>query len=558
MKKITGLLFVCMTVFCFGICLADAPYLYGIHWYGSVSSTDVETMSAGKGVYDVEQVFTDTATTGNIWETAPYKVSPFNTIIGKGHTIIGRFACNWARNIPKTGDTYSISSYANDAKIAADTLKNQCHTWILGNEDNLTGENSAQYSPEYYAGSYRTLRNAFHQVTSSLGDQTLCITPMSPGIADGSVRFMDSNEYLYRILTTLTPSEVDGFAIHAYATPGVPVAQCLKDFQKTMREQLMVMDQLGYTTKPVYITEWNKHMPNMSEVSIASPFLYQEYNELYKWNTTAGHHNIVSASWFVYPDDSWTDYSLLYWKSHASNTTKEVNPWYAFQYAAQQSYPKGTAGGGVWPANNALYFEDAFNGSSLDTDPEAPQWTLTDTANGGTVTVSGGQLLLKGNGSANAMAFMRTDGYVYGNFSLYTRMTVVNETPRGGEANTEIRFREGSGGYSLTMDALNNQIKLRKVNVWSTYTSQAVTINTGDYFDIKIVANGSNIQIQIKRNGESTPSVNWNLTNTDYNVGWIRMGMYMIEEVRYYYVRVGGVNYIGTGIANKEWQQMGK
>jgi hypothetical protein len=54
---------------------ADSPWMYGIHWYGSVGSSDVEAMSGGKGVYVLEQVFTDTSDQGNFWEEAVYKVS---------------------------------------------------------------------------------------------------------------------------------------------------------------------------------------------------------------------------------------------------------------------------------------------------------------------------------------------------------------------------------------------------------------------------------------------------------------------------------------------------
>ncbi len=47
--------FVLMTVLWVAMASAaanDSPWLYGIHWYGPLGVTDVESMSGGKGLWD--------------------------------------------------------------------------------------------------------------------------------------------------------------------------------------------------------------------------------------------------------------------------------------------------------------------------------------------------------------------------------------------------------------------------------------------------------------------------------------------------------------------------
>ena len=146
---------------------ADSPWLYGIHWYGDTAQNDVEAMSGGRGVYVLEQVFTDTSDQGNFWEVPSYKESPWSQITSKGHTIIARLHPNWGRAVPKPGDSYSVADYILDCVTAAETLKNYCHIWQIANEMNILNEyGGEQLSPSYYVSVYKQVKTAIESVSS--------------------------------------------------------------------------------------------------------------------------------------------------------------------------------------------------------------------------------------------------------------------------------------------------------------------------------------------------------------------------------------------------------
>jgi len=323
---------------------ADSPWLYGIHWYADdAGDSDVEAMSGGKGIYVLEQVFTDTEAQGNGWERYdhPYKTGRWSQIAAKGHTIVARIHPNWGRAVPKPADAYTVAQFVQDCRSAADTLKNQCHIWQLSNEMNILEEyGGEQLLPAYYVSVYKQVKAAIETVVSPLGPQIVLLGPVSPGGVIAGVRWMDGNTYLQQMLNELSAGEVGGFGVHSYG--GGNLTAALMDFQNGLTGQLSRIDAAGFTNLPVYITEWNRHTPSAPYEAVSAQFLYRAFEWLDSWNATPGNHNVVSACWFVYPSGGWNDYSLLYYKTVGG--TQDNDLWNAFLFAANQNYPAGIFG----------------------------------------------------------------------------------------------------------------------------------------------------------------------------------------------------------------------
>ncbi len=579
MKKFLVLLVVLIPAFVFSV-TTDSPWLYGIHWYGSTSATDVETMTGDKKVWVLDTTFTDPGT-DNPWEDASQKYWLLKPITDKGHSLIIRIHMDWGRNVPYSSDPFTLAMHAEACKTAANTMKDIAHVWVIGNEVNITDENNrwntstSQYdikwqpTPEEYANTYVQCRDKIHEVTpnTSPADQIVLMQPVSPGNTEG-IRYMDGNEFLYRQIAAISDkSKIDGFALHSYAEPGGS-NYGVDGYMDALREQLMIIDSFGLGDRPVFITEWNKHMPNQTEAKIGAKFLYSALDAMNQWNNGSGaewpglpNHPIVGTTWFVYPNDAgWTDYSLLYWKSNVTPLDKDNNPWYAFQYACGLNYTKGSSGTAFTIPQNTVWWEDNFNGTSLDAASPLPDWK-SETAAGASVLVQNGNLRLLGYNQVNNTAGIRTAGYVYSNFNLETEVVFVNPNRAStsiSEANLDLRIREGSKGYSLTFFtnyslANANKIILRRTNDWTTIGSNeaSVIINTNDKFRISIVADGGVIKIKVYKNNSVTPSVDWTVSDTGQNVGWIRIMTWNLNEADINYVRLGGVNWSEVSDWNK-------
>ena len=323
----------------------DSPWLYGIHWYGDTGQSDVEAMSGGKPIYVTDQVFTAELGQGNSWELPAQKNIDWGTITGagKGHTIIARLQPNWGRQIPLASDSpYTLTQYVSDAGAAANTLKNVCHIWQVGNEMNILAEQSgAQLQATDYVNAYLQISAAIHAVASPLGDQIVLLGPLSPGDVIAGVRWRSGDDYLNDMLTLLSPSQVDGIALHAYGA-GAPDA-AVSGWIASISEQLAIVKTRGFGDKAVYLTEWNRHTPTQSEEAASAQFLYKAFAALHDWNTAPGNQNIVGATWFVYPSGvGWDDYSIQFYTTVGG--TKDNDLWAAFNFAASQNFPAGRVG----------------------------------------------------------------------------------------------------------------------------------------------------------------------------------------------------------------------
>ncbi|MCC7393159.1 hypothetical protein IT571_12465 [Candidatus Sumerlaeota bacterium] len=606
--------------------LTDANSLYGVHWYGTTDHnqigsvqpavTDAEAMAPGRELWVVEINHLDDnspAGQSDVWNRPDYynwydltngndgysravTVGPNATTVGSGknHSLVYRLQPNWGRNVPHSSDPYTIADFATDCTGAANWNRKFCRFWQIGNEVNIVGEHTrwdgAAYTiswdptPEEYADTYLACRDAIHTVTPDFAtgfqNQVVLMQPVSPGNAAPGVRSFDGNEFLYRqikrMVDTGNSAKVDGFALHSYAEPGGSNFGA-DGFMDGLREQLMIMDELGFANKPVMITEFNKHMPDVANAAIGAQFAQAAYAALNNWNNGTGgawpgqpNHDIVGACWFVFLNDTgtWKDYSLQYQKGLVGGSDPNANPWYGFQAAAAQNYPAGSVnGGGATPDQNALWWQDDFN--SIDTTPSLPDW-LPETS-GATITASAGKARFVGS-SGTPSATLRTAGYVYGNFRCEFTVGVVNNAQvnaGAGEANFDVRFREGSRGYSLTVFtnasdvARRNRIQLRRVNNWGeniggVNTLLANPIVNGDAFRVIIIANGTNITTTVYKIagvGASTvtPVLNQTVSDSGQNVGWLRIGTYNLAEAQFDQFAVGGRNWIGLPSNVNDW-----
>ena len=568
----------------------DSTYLYGIHWYGNTDSispgdrTDVEDMTGDRGIWVLEITHVD-ASAAPAWDQPGYHAGHSQKVTqGKGHSMIYRVQPYWSRNVPHSSDPYTLSNYAGDCRSAADTLKDYCHIWQIGNEVNILGENKHwdgsgyntawEPTPAQYADTYIACRDKIHEITPNTtpADQIVIMQPVSPGNVISGVRFMDGNEFLWRQIDAVSDkNKIDGFGIHGYAEPG-GANYGLDGFWDSIREQLMIIDQLGLGDRPVYITEWNKHMPDLGNAEIGAKFLHRTYTYMNSWNTGTGgewpglgNHNVVAATWCVYPGGrGWDDYALEYWKNNTSSFDEEHDPWKSFNYSCSQDYASGTAGGGPSVPMDTKWWEDPFDGSSLDVSPPLPDWKAETTGTGSVAMSGDGSVRLLGNGGANAGGGIRTAGYVYGNFHMTAHVTITNasrsstSTP---EANFDIRFREGSRGYSVTFFTSQSptnpgRIILRRTNEWtqigSYNTAVSGGINSGDRFTVKITAENSNISILVYKNEGATPVVDWSLTDDGQKVGWIRMVSYNLNEARVNHFQLGGPDWTDSGV--RDWE----
>lgn len=531
---------------------------------------------------------------------------------GKNHSGIVRLHPAYGRNVPHASDPYTLANYASDAKAVATVMKDTARYYVIGNEVNIRGEdhrytsggpgeNTRSYAtewyatPEQYADVYMAVRDQLHTVSplGSAGMPVALMQPVSPGMAD-AYKHMDGYDFLWRQIKQVNatdPSKIDGFAIHSYAPRGGP-DYGNREFFNTIREQLCIIGQLGHGNKPVFLTEFNMDMwlnPGDTTVTVqteASNFIKRAYQTMNAWNQgtgglipALGNINIVGTNWFVYPgsgvdqtQDTWNRMSLLFWKDKVPAPNDTNNSWYAFNYVANQHYARGAygtpSGGYAWPAAS-IWWRDDFDGTSLDQTANLPHWNV-GTGDSGSVTVSGGAAQFRGNGTQFGNAFIETEGYVFGDFALQTKLIFANAARSNSgsspEANFDIRVRtrglNQAAGYSMTFfssDSLVSpgKIVLRRTGVWTPVGYEAtVGIATGDTFDVRIIANGNTVVFRAYKNGNyATPAAEFNVAEASGPiVGRVAMGSYAISQVNVDGVVMGGPawNFSGSAAA-EEW-----
>lgn len=218
-------------------------------------------------------------------------------------------------------------------------LQGTVRIFVVGNEPNLDDEcrggpqasiYRAGCTPAHVAQVYRQTRAA---VRAANPNAIVLLPGVSPGDIAG-VRYRAGTDYLRALLSALSPSEVDGIALHSYGRGDLGYALAL--FEKDLDEQLTVMKQHGYGAHPVYVTELNRPTASLADEAISARFLAGAYAVMQAHNDMP--HlwpRIVAGSWFVYGGESvWPTMSLRALKS--SSGTPATDVWRAFAAMAAE------------------------------------------------------------------------------------------------------------------------------------------------------------------------------------------------------------------------------
>ncbi|GAB4319392.1 MAG: hypothetical protein Kow0059_13370 [Candidatus Sumerlaeia bacterium] len=531
----------------------DARWIYGVHWYSDDPlSGEVEELTGGKGIYVLEIVLTDPGAPAH--DRWPAQKAAFEAIHAKSHTLIIRVQADWGRIVPHPGDPYSTDAFVDDCRRMAEDLRWVCHIWQIGNEMNIAGEWGGQLlPPDAYVDVYRRVRAAIHSVWSPLGPQRVLLGPVSPGGIVPDVRPVEGLDYLARILERLSPGECDGLALHAYAEP-CPNWECgLEGFQDIVTEQLELMDEMGFRRLPVYITEFNKHMPldKPGEEIIAAGFIRQAYRWLDEWNSGRGRHNIITACWFVYPAGrGWDDYSLQFW--HTPGEAPDKDAWAAFQAAAREGHRRGRRGGGSPPRPaQALWFHDDFDGP-LDQARPLPDWKVRAAARSRVQTRDGWLILSNRDTATTSACEIITRGHVFGDFKLWTALELADadtRDPRRAHASAEVLIRAtDTGGYALVLEAERNAISLRDRRTGEVVGDCRCGVALGGQqrFEVAVRAAASAIHAAVDRvvaEGRRVRVAEWTVEDDRYRWGWVGLRADRIAEVQAPFFTLAGPDF---------------
>ncbi len=347
------LVIVCAMFVCMARCAdaADAQALYGIHWWGysgGVIDTNPAVMldSYTNTGWDTETVVTH----GDAWWLATYFQPLYADLVtDKNVSIITRIDYAWGQTVPSpTNPDYS--NWVDDVVATVNALSDYCHIWIIGNEPNILGEGNGwpqnKITPSEYATIYCAARNGIHANADSspFGEHIVLVAPTSPGNVIPGVRWMKGIDWLSQTAYYLPTNEVDGFAIHSYGWT-------VSEFHNTYESQLSMIDVRGFNNAPIYMTEFNRYATpgSASQEAASAQFLRDAFADLHAWNTTAPHHNVICACWFVYDADQqagggWDGYSIEYWRTDGNPLGSSNNLYTAFEQTVDLRYPAGIPG----------------------------------------------------------------------------------------------------------------------------------------------------------------------------------------------------------------------
>ncbi|HEX8523557.1 MAG TPA: glycosyl hydrolase [Tepidisphaeraceae bacterium] len=351
---------------------ADSNTLMGIHFWGDRNDSAPATLmdSVNRGGYDLEIVNTGNPEWNDVDVVQPlydnfkntYKVTP-----------ITRLGYYWGNTLPVPGTAAATNWSSTIASNVVSRLKDTAHLWQLGNEPNLHGEAQGwvnqQITPQQYATVYQNVRAAINapSLLGQAGAHKLLVAPVSPGGVAGD-RWMDGAQWLDQTLAAIPAHQVDGIALHAYGGGG-NARQAFGGFYKSLVDQITAIDARGLTNVPLYITEWNRatQIGNLADEATTAAFSKQVFQFLNRWNNTAGNHNIVASTWFVYDggngSGTWDTYSIEYWKNFGNGAGSPNSMYQAFYDTSRTNLKSGVAGTKAL-APFVKVFDDFENGAT--------------------------------------------------------------------------------------------------------------------------------------------------------------------------------------------------
>ena len=286
---------------------------------------DVLQMFDGKPGHTVELAYAE----GQPESWLPGRREKIRSIADAGFEVILRIDYRGHYNVPPPEEleTY-VDFFVNEMVVP---LKDDVRIFVVGNEPNLDiecdeGAHIEHCEPAHYAEVYRAVRDAVHEHHPGA---VVLIAGLSPGAAQGA-RWKSSDDYWNELLAELDPSEVDGFALHAYG--GGDRANSIAMFSGDLEHQLDLIS--GHGSKPTYVTEFNRRSNGPDDEPTSALFLQDAYAWMEGWNAGAGNTPKISAGcWYVYKHRSGeSGYSLRDQKSDGG--TPDTDVWHAFAAVA--------------------------------------------------------------------------------------------------------------------------------------------------------------------------------------------------------------------------------
>lgn len=264
------------------------------------------------------------------------------------------------------------------------SLAPDAHTWVIGNEMNLSfeavGFDDDRIPVARYAEVYRAARTRIRSVPGHEGDVVL-VGAVAPRAA-GKGAYVSGKDYLTSLLYALQPDEVDGLALHAYGGWARPCdnggVAPLESFESGTagalgyQSQARWIDALGFSRSRLLLTEMSAHAhvthgpghekcndkkllkggdAYLVDRDELADFVRAAYASLHAWNANPANHDIAGGVWFTYRDpNQYASESLRHvhdlMQAEGLGSSPADNPYMALRdVALSKAYPAGKATG---------------------------------------------------------------------------------------------------------------------------------------------------------------------------------------------------------------------
>jgi hypothetical protein len=284
---------------------AEPVHIYGIHSWGSGANG----LFHGRRGWTCESV----NTANYAFDLQPAQAQQ---IVNENFELIIRINKQAGLTVPTNSAEWD--QFAADAATKADTFKQWCHIWIIGNEMNASFEGNVPYTT--YAEVYRRCRTAIRAVQPEAVVLVGAVAPWNSSQQPSGP--YPSNRpwlnYMHRLVTSLG-ADADGYAIHAYGGRGGDTDPRNDDemafgvFKRWL--DVMNADPVG-ATRPAFLTEMNHAAdgdqagnPGFPKYAYPAGYITRLYEAVGTWNQQNG-YRIRCACWFSYANGGFPGYNI--------------------------------------------------------------------------------------------------------------------------------------------------------------------------------------------------------------------------------------------------------
>lgn len=284
--------------------------IYGIHGWAS----NADMLLNGKGAYVTDMTYADW------WDTDVGRKAGFISMVqdahNRGFTVIARIDYKPCEVVPPTNDMAARLRFGEICKDMANTLKDYCQIWVIGNEMQA-GYCTYQPPKDWYTKVIGyDADGVYDKIHSVQPNAIVCCGAMGgwPGSVESEPN-CDAN-YLDYFCKNIG-NRIDGFAVHSYNGPANNAIGGALDDPRTSdmgsfgayKAYCDVIYRNFQHTKKVYITEWNTywwvaHASPNSEDSYETGTIQKAYEAIDQWNRSSD-LKISAMCWYA-----WAHYGL--------------------------------------------------------------------------------------------------------------------------------------------------------------------------------------------------------------------------------------------------------